>query len=270
MVKDTNIPKINECLSRTSILSPGWRFIIVRDLVCTLSMSGTGLTEVSCSCGVSKSILMTESHASGFPVPVWEFWIWFESHATGFTVPVYRSYLCLPLLRVPRSVTFVWTCSNGFLRTGSDGFHRTCYETQPMTVRSETHQACRKSRIWPCWWPCHASQYQTHHRFWFGGSSFFTIFLLHPFRHRLRAAWRSENADVQQRERRWFHSSRVKFPLVRKSESWFWVSTYLIWILGSKLILSNNQSRATLWEMETCLIVWLLLLTILFITASLS
>ena len=24
---------------------------------------------------------------NGFPVPVWEFWIWFESHATGFHVP---------------------------------------------------------------------------------------------------------------------------------------------------------------------------------------
>ena len=33
----------------------------------------------------------------------------------------------------------------------------------------------------------------------------------------------------------------------------FLVSTYLIWILGSKLILSNNQSRATLWFLDTCL-----------------
>ena len=36
------------------------------------------------------------------------------------------------------------------------------------------------------------------------------------------------------------------------------VSMYLIWILGSKLILSNNQSRATLWVLGTCLIVGLL------------
>ena len=36
-----------------------------------------------------------------------------------------------------------------------------------------------------------------------------------------------------------------------------WPSTlYLIWILGSKLIRSNNQSSATLWVLETCLSVW--------------
>ena len=61
------------------------------------------------------------------------------------------------------------------------------------------------------------------------------------------------------RHRRWCHSSRVKFPLVSMSASWFLVSVYLIWILGSKLIRSNNQSRATLWVLETCLIVGLLL-----------
>ena len=45
---------------------------------------------------------------------------------------------------------------------------------------------------------------------------------------------------------------------------------YLIWILGSKLILSNNQSRAALWVRETCLIVGLRPLTIIFLSASLS
>ena len=57
------------------------------------------------------------------------------------------------------------------------------------------------------------------------------------------------------KHKRWFHSSRVKFPLVSMSASWLLVSMYLIWILGAKLILSNNQSRATLWVLETCLIV---------------
>ena len=41
----------------------------------------------------------------------------------------------------------------------------------------------------------------------------------------------------------------------------FWVS---------KLILSNNQSRATLWVLETCLMVELLTLIIILIAASLS
>ena len=45
---------------------------------------------------------------------------------------------------------------------------------------------------------------------------------------------------------------------------------YLIWIFGSKLIRSNNQSRATLWVLETCLIVGLLLFMIILITASSS
>ena len=67
-----------------------------------------------------------------------------------------------------------------------------------------------------------------------------------------------------------FHSSRVKFPLVSMSASWFLVSIYFIWILGSKLIRSNSQSKATLWVLETCLIVGILHLIIILITASLS
>ena len=48
------------------------------------------------------------------------------------------------------------------------------------------------------------------------------------------------------------------------------VNVNLIWILGSKLNLSNNQSRATLWVLVTCLIVGLLPFMIILITASLS
>ena len=58
------------------------------------------------------------------------------------------------------------------------------------------------------------------------------------------------------KHKRWFHSSRVKFPLVSMSASWFLVSMYLIWVFGSKLIRSINQS--TLWVLETGLIVGLL------------
>ena len=52
--------------------------------------------------------------------------------------------------------------------------------------------------------------------------------------------------------------------------SWFLVSMFLIWILECNLILSNNQSRATLWLLETCLIVALLPFMIKLITISLS
>ena len=70
------------------------------------------------------------------------------------------------------------------------------------------------------------------------------------------------------RWRRFLHSSRVKVPFVNKSEIWCLVSMDLIWIQGSKLILSNNQSRATLWVFDTCLIVRLLSSIVILITAS--
>ena len=65
-----------------------------------------------------------------------------------------------------------------------------------------------------------------------------------------------------------FITSEIAF--VSMSANWFLVSTKMIWILGSKLILSNNQSSATLWVRDTCLIVGLRPLIIIMITASLS
>ena len=70
--------------------------------------------------------------------------------------------------------------------------------------------------------------------------------------------------------RRCLYSSRVHVSLIRMSASWLQVSTYLTWIMGSRLILSNSQSRDTLWVRETCLISGLLPLTIILISASLS
>ena len=67
-----------------------------------------------------------------------------------------------------------------------------------------------------------------------------------------------------------FHSPRVKFPLINICASWCLVSMQRIWIFGSRLILSNSQSRATLWVLETCLIVGLRPLIIILMTASLS
>ena len=73
---------------------------------------------------------------------------------------------------------------------------------------------------------------------------------------------------MSNKHKRWFHYVTCKFPLVSMPASWFLVPMYLIWILGSKLIRSNNQSRATLWVLETCLIVGLLPFIIILITAS--
>ena len=60
------------------------------------------------------------------------------------------------------------------------------------------------------------------------------------------------------------------FPLSVCLRVGFWRQCIWIWILGSKLILSNNQSRATLWVLDTCLIVGFLPFMIILITASLS
>ena len=99
------------------------------------------------------------------------------------------------------------------------------------------------------------------------GSRFLTSFwhgalLFDRIRKKFRK-WLRENIQkliMLNKRSRWFHSSREKLPMFRISANWFWVSTYLIWILGSNLILWNNQSSATLWVPDTCLIVELRLL----------
>ena len=93
----------------------------------------------------------------------------------------------------------------------------------------------------------------------------FSVLFDIPSEHSAELKWLMLNKHTK-----WFHSSRVKFPLVKMSSSYCFVSMYLIWIFGSQLIRSNNQSRATLWLLETCLIVGLLPLIIILITASLS
>ena len=85
--------------------------------------------------------------------------------------------------------------------------------------------------------------------------------------------WLRENVVSFMRKKRCnklCHPSRVQLPFVKMSASWFMDSTYLIWTFGSRLILSNDQSRATLWVRDTCLFVGLLPLMIVCITDSLS
>ena len=90
----------------------------------------------------------------------------------------------------------------------------------------------------------------------------YLFLLLQPFRHRFGAAYQAGILSAASRAewmilnkwRRLFHSSRVKFPLVKMSASWCLVSMYRIWILDSRLILSNNQSKATVssWHLSQC------------------
>ena len=76
---------------------------------------------------------------------------------------------------------------------------------------------------------------------------------------------------MSNKHKRWFHSSRVKFPFVNMSSSWFFGVNVFDLDLGVQIdSTSNNQSWATLWVLETCLFVWLLPFMIILITASLS
>ena len=110
-----------------------------------------------------------------------------------------------------------------------------------------------------------------------GHNSFLFFLILNLLRHCgaayqakiLGAANGAEMADIEQMKKIGSTHHVWNFFLVNMSASWCLVSKR-IWILGSKWILSNNQSRAALWVRETCLILRLRLLIIILITASLS
>ena len=51
--------------------------------------------------------------------------------------------------------------------------------------------------------------------------TFFTWFFLRSFRHHFQDNWWNWNGWCWTKHKRWFHSSRVKFPLVSMSASWF-------------------------------------------------
>ena len=75
-----------------------------------------------------------------------------------------------------------------------------------------------------------------------------------------------EKFKILNKQNKWVHSSHEKLNLVRMSASWVLVLSFGF----STLILSKNQSRATLWVLDTCLIVGLCPWIIILITASLS
>ena len=100
---------------------------------------------------------------------------------------------------------------------------------------------------------------------WFRHNPVFIFLFLHPFRHPfggaakqaeiLGTAKRVEMADVEQMKKI-IPTHHVWDCLLSKClQAGVLVSMYRIGILGSKLILSNNQSRATLWVLDTCRIV---------------
>ena len=89
------------------------------------------------------------------------------------------------------------------------------------------------------------------------------------FRHRFKIIYGTELADVEQTQKMIpFVTCQVSFGHYL-CELVFGVDVFDL-DLGVKLILSNNHSRATLWVLETCLIVGLLPFMVILITASLS
>ena len=118
-----------------------------------------------------------------------------------------------------------------------------------LTFVASLHRAfwCRRWQSWKN--PCN----QTHRWSWLCCDSFFIWFFLRSFWHHCRTICGTEMANVEQTQKMipfvvW------NFPCIM-SASWFLVSMHLIWIFESNLIRSNHQFKATLWVVETCLIV---------------
>ena len=187
------------------------------------------------------------------------------SHGRYFNHQHATIYIFQPSLRTRRCVGF-WTSSCPRVRFPCRNF--------------ECPRAFRRHRIVHGWGTCRDSWCQVHRRrLWFCHNPVFFFLFLHPVRHRfgaarqaelLSAADRAEMADVEQMKKIVLFVTCENYLWSICPASWCLVSTYLIWIVVSKIILSNNQSRTTLWVLDTCLIVGLRPLMIILITASLS
>ena len=140
---------------------------------------------------------------------------------------------------------------------------------RPLRARRRLLTACLGDPI-PLAIPCAVSRDQIHHRLRFCCDSFFTCIFLRSFRHHFNTIGGTEMADVEQTQKM-IPFITCEISLCQYVCELVLVSLYLIWIWGFKLILSHNQSRATLWVLETCLLIGgLLHFMIILIPASLS
>ena len=118
--------------------------------------------------------------------------------------------------------------------------------------------------------PFAASRDQIHQRLRFCCDSFFTCIFLCSFRHRFALVDGAEMANVEQTQK--------MIPLITCEislgqyvcELFFGGSVFDLDFGVQIDSIEQNQSRATLWVLETCLIVGLLPFMIILITASLS
>ena len=215
-VEDINIHHIRERLWMSCTASSEEGFNIFRTRSFNLCKNDRDLRERFDSCGgvrvhiiIDDKLVIYGSHGSC------------SQHFTRFLL------LRRPLVvNVPFWV--VWWASAQY------GSPRTCLlhilraQRYVLTSRFGLPRAFRCSRGKHVRIPHAASRDQIHHRLWFCCDSFFTCIFLRSFRHRFEIIDGTEMADVEQTQKIPFHSSRVKFPFVSMSASWFLVSMYLI------------------------------------------
>ena len=298
-VEDMNMLHITECFSLSSVTFIEDRFCLFRTWSFTLSTNDLDPNDKSNS--VSSSPMMNccalappWGQTPGFLVLSW---VSSSSKITclklvcscprannGFHRSIIHQFIGFPLLKRPtfvivpswvpcwvrafnKSQVVAWrvTCA-----TANNGYHRSIiflslYTQRTLTFINYLPRAfwCRRWQSWGS--PCNRPIIGLDFAVTLSSPEPFCVIFDITSEQSVELKWLMSN-----KHNKWLHSSRVKFPLVSMSSSWFLVSMYLIWILVSKLIRSNNQSSATLWILETCLVVGLLPFTIIMITASLS
>ena len=150
---------------------------------------------------------------------------------------------------------------NSTLRRISN-FFSSCFSGFPWSYENPPTFGC--NRTFRGWGTCRNMRRQVHSwRVWFCHNSLFSHVFLHSLRHRFGAA---NQAGILRAEKRaemagcWTNEEDCSIRHVWNYLWWkrlrvdFLVSIYLIWILGSRLIFSDNQSKSTLWVLDTCLI----------------
>ena len=193
---------------------------------------------------------------------------------TGLPVLVFDTFTRFPLLRRQLVVNVpFWVVSWASAQYGSP---HTCLlhiwrtRSYALTFRFVFHRTFWCSRGIYDRIPYTASWYHVHQRLRFCCDSFFTCIFLCYLRHRFETVNGTEMADVEQTQKDDSIHHVWNFSWSICLRVGFWCQCTWFWFFGSKMILSNNQSRATLWVLEPCLIVGLLSFIIILITASLS
>ena len=244
-VEDINIRQIKERLSMSCIASYGELSCIFRNRSSTLFKKDRDLRERFDSVAVSESISssMTNLLDTGPPVLVpdispdfhtWEDHLSSLFHPEEFDEPAPNT--SLPVLVC---------CTFNELRS-TFWFSDLVFSGLSDAVEASTFGSLTRCR---------------HTKFIIGFDSccdsFFTCISWCSFRHRFKTIDGTEMADVDQTQKMIpFITCEISL-FASMSASWFMVSINLIWILGSKFILSNNQSRPTARIPKNCQCKWL-------------